>query len=289
MASKTWFLPPDFTFLPEGQIALGNVIPSPRRPTATLASLASHPTITLPAAQTIVETNRSFAAEKSRSLGLELFASFLDLAGANGKTDLSRHKSRAFGPADHEVRAYSAAFSPEALEAIVRLDAVQRHIRSGRFGPRHVYVISGLRVARQSFVVTEERGKKTEVAVGGSGPVPAGPVPVQLGGNVSVSREDKRTDGYETAPGIVFAYRLHVIRPREAGADAELFSNRTAFFSGGAEDEEEVMEAVEVSGAVLQGDLDLELDGYEERRIGEEEGDDERYVVFRSGTVEVEE
>ncbi|KLU87693.1 hypothetical protein MAPG_06687 [Magnaporthiopsis poae ATCC 64411] len=288
MTSKTWFLPPDFTFLPDGQIALGNVIPDPRRPTATLASLASHPTIALPTAQSIVEKNRSFTTGKSRSFGFELFASFLDLASANGKTDLSRHKSRSFGATDHEVRAYNGAFSPEALEAIVGLDAVKRHVRSGRFGPRHVYVISGLRVARQGFMVTDERGNKTEVAVGGSGPVPVGTVPVQLGAGISGSREDTRTDGYETAPGIVFAYRLHVIRPRGAagGAEAELFSDRTAFFSGGADEDEqgEVMEAAEMNGAELQEDLDLdlELDGYEERRI--EEGDDESYIVFRSVT-----
>jgi hypothetical protein len=87
-------------------------------------------------------------------------------------------------------------------------------------------------------------------------------------------------DVYETAPGIVFAYRLHVIRPKRAGAEAELFSDRTAFFSGGPEDdeEEEGMEAVEVNAAVLREDLDLDLDGYEERWI--EEGDDESYVVF---------
>lgn len=278
MASRTWFLPPDFTFLPDGQIALGNVIPDPRRPTATLASLACDPTIALPAVQSIVEKNRSFAAEKSRSFGLELLASFLGSASANGKTDLSRHRSRSFGAADLEVRAYNGAFSPEALEAIVGLDGVKKHMRSGRFGPRHVYVISGLRVARQGFTVTDEQREKTEVAVGGGG---SGPVPVQLRGNISGSSVDTRTDGYETAPGIVFAYRLHVIRPRRAGAEAELFSDRTAFFSGGAEDEQgEVMEATEVNGAELLEDLDLDLDGYEERRI--EEGDDESYVVFRS-------
>ena len=86
----------------------------------------------------------------------------------------------------------------------------------------------------------------------------------------------------------MFAYRLHVIRPREAGTEAELFSDRTAFFSGEAEDEEgEVMEAVEVSGAVLRGELDLELDGYEERSLEKAEGGDESYVVFRSAMAKV--
>ncbi|KAH6856905.1 hypothetical protein B0I37DRAFT_412796 [Chaetomium sp. MPI-CAGE-AT-0009] len=282
MASKTWFLPPDFTFLPDGQIALGRVIPDPRRPTVTLASLADHPTIAVPEVKSIVEKNLSFAAEKSRSFGLKLFAKFLDMADANGETDVSKYQSKSFSAVDHEVRAYNGAFSVETLEAIVRLDAVKKHINSGRFGRRRVYIISGLRVAQDSFTVTDEKGKKTGVAIGGSGPVPAGPVPVSLGVNVSGSREEKRTNGYETAPGIVFAYRVHVIQPKDEGAEGELFSDRTAFFSGEAEDdEEEEMEVVEVNGEVLDQDLDLEPDGYEEKRI--EEGDDESYVRGRDG------
>ncbi|KAH6614622.1 hypothetical protein B0J18DRAFT_374141 [Chaetomium sp. MPI-SDFR-AT-0129] len=283
MTSKTWFLPPDFTFLPDGQIALGSVIPDPRRPTATLASLADHPTIALPKSKSIIEKNRSFTSEKSRSFGLELFAKFLNIASANGKTDVSWYKNKSFSAVDHEVRAYNGAFSPEALKAIMRLDAVKKHIDSGRFGQRHVYIISGLRVAQQSFTVTYEQGKKTEGALGGSGSVPAGTVPVALGGNVSGSRKDKRTDGYETEPGIVFAYRLHVIRPRDADAEGELFSDRTAFFTGEAEEEGEEMEVAGVNGAVLRGDLDVDPDGYEEKRIVE--GDDESYIIFRSATV----
>ncbi|KLU92384.1 hypothetical protein MAPG_11330 [Magnaporthiopsis poae ATCC 64411] len=146
-------------------------------------SVASHPTTVLPTAPSIVEKNRNFTVEKSQSFGLKLLASFLDFAGANGKTDLSRHKNQSFGAADHEVRAYNGPFSPESLEATVGLDGVKKHIRSGRFGPRHVYAISGLRVARQSFMVTDGQEEKTEVGVRGSGPVPAGTVPFQLGDN----------------------------------------------------------------------------------------------------------
>lgn len=285
MTSKTWFLPPDFTFLPDGQIALGRVIPDPRRPTVTLASLADHPTIALPEAKSIVEKNHSFSAEKNRSFGLELFAKFLDIANANAKTDASWYKNKSFSAVDHEVRFYNGPFTPEALKAVVALDDVKKHIDGGRFGKRYVYIISGLRVVQQSFTVMNEKGKKTAASLGGSGPVPAGTVPVELGGNISGSGENKRKDGYEVAPGTVFAYRLHVIRPKNEGAEGELFSDRTAFFSGEAEDEEvEEMEIVGVNGAVLRQDLDMQPDGYDEKRI--KEGDDESYIVFKSATRE---
>lgn len=285
MISKTWFLPPDFTFLPDGQIALGRVIPDPRRPTITLTSLADHPTIGLPEVRSIVEKSRSFSAGESRSFGLKLFARFLDMASANAKTDVSWYKNGSFSAVDHEVRAYNGALTEETLKAVLALDNVKRHIDSGRFGKRCVYIISGLRVAQQSFTVADEKGNKTAASLGGSGLVPAATVPVTLGGEISGSREDKRKNGYETAPGIVFAYRLHVIRPKYVGVEGELFSDRAAFFSGEAEDEEgEEMEVVGVNEAVLRQDLDMEPNGYFETRI--EEGDEESYVVFGSATGE---
>ena len=69
--------------------------------------------------------------------------------------------------------------------------------------------------------------------------MPASTIPGTLGGEISGSREDKRTTGYETAPGIVFAYRLHVIRPKDVGVEVEVFSDRTAFCTGEAEYEED--------------------------------------------------
>ena len=285
MTSKIWFLPPDFTLLPDGQVALGRIIPEPRRPTVTLASLADHPTIAVPDIKSITEKNRSFAAEKSRSFGFELFAKFLEIFSANNSADVSWSTSKSYSEVDHEVQQYNGAFTPDALKAITELKEVKKHIDSGRFGKRAVYIITGVRVAQQSFTVTDEKGKKKAVSLGGSVAAPIGAVPVEFGGSVSGSRENKRTDGYETAPGIVFAYRLHVIRPRDEGADGELFSDRTAFFSGGAEDEEsEEMDYTAVDGKMLQEDLDLEPDCFEEEKI--EHGDDESYIVFRPRTQE---
>ncbi|PON21538.1 hypothetical protein TGAM01_v209569 [Trichoderma gamsii] len=278
MTSKTWFLPPDFTFLPDGQIALGSIIPSPRQPTATLASAISYPTIILPKTKSITEKNLSFSAEKSRSLGLALFAKLLDVG--NAKVDVSWYKNKTFSAVDHEVRTYHGAFAPETLRAILALEDIQKHIDSGRFGKRHVYIITGLRVVRQSFIVTEEKGIKTATSVGVSGFVPTGTVPAVLGATIAGKIDDRARNSYETAPGIVFAYRLHVIRPKNTGADVELFSDRTAFFSGEAEDVEAEMEIVEVDGAVYREDLDAEQNDYEETRL--EGADNDAYIVFHS-------
>ncbi|PNP46432.1 hypothetical protein THARTR1_10754 [Trichoderma harzianum] len=271
MTRKTWFLPPDFTFLPDGQIALGSIIPSPRQPTATLASITSYPAIVLPETKSIVEKNVSFSAEKTRSFGLELFTKLLDV---------SWYKNKSFSAVDHEVQTYQGAFAPETLKAILALDNVKKHIESGRFGKRRVYIITGLRVVRQSVTITEEKGRNTASSVGASGFAPTGIVPAILGASVAGKLEKRAKTSYETAPGIVFAYCLHVIRPKGTGADQELFSDRTAFFTGEAEAEEGEMEIVEVDGAVYREDLDAEQDGYEEKRL---DGlDNDSYIVFHS-------
>ncbi|KAK1236917.1 hypothetical protein MKX08_007865 [Trichoderma sp. CBMAI-0020] len=280
MTGKTWFLPPDFTFLPEGQIALGSIIPSPQQPTATLASAISCPTIILPEIRSITEKNLSFSTEKSRSLGLALFAKLLNVG--NAKIDVSWYKNKTFSAVDHEVRAYHGAFAPETLRAILALDNVQKHIDGGRFGKRHVYIITGLRVVRESFTVTEEKRRNTETCVGASGFIPTGIMPAVLGATIAGTIEDRARNSYETAPGIVFAYRLHAIRPKNTGANAELFSDRMAFFSGGAEDVEAEMEMVEADGAVYREDLDAEQDDYEEQRLGG--ADNDSYIVFQSQT-----
>lgn len=252
----------------------------------TLASLgpqSENPTIALPATKTLVEKSRAFSAEKERSFGFELLAKFLELASANGKTDVSWSRNKSFSAVDHEVRTLDGVFTPEALRAVTRLKEVKRHIGSGQFGKRCVYIITGLRVAVDSFTVTDEKASKVSGSLGGSGPVPAGGVPLEVGGGLSGANEDKSSRSYETAPGIVFAYRLHVIRPKgEDNAEGGVFSDRTAFLTGEAgeddDDEVEEMELMAVDAETIRNDLDMDPDAFcDEQKL--EEGDEESYIV----------
>ncbi|RDA93738.1 hypothetical protein CP533_0225 [Ophiocordyceps camponoti-saundersi (nom. inval.)] len=281
MASNTWFLPPDFTFLPDGQIALGRIISDPRRPTATLASLSDHPTIKLPEIKSVVEKNHVFSAEKSRTFGLGMLARLLGIANADARTDLSWYKNKSFSPVDHEVRSYNGPFNSDTLKAIAAVDEVKSYMNGGHFGKRYVYIMSGVRIALQPMKITDEQGRKTGVSLGGSGSIPAGAVPVGTGANIFGSGEDSKKEGYETASGIVLSYRLHVIRPKSKVVEAELLMNRTAtYVAETIIDNDDEMEAVEVNEEVLRRDLDLGPEAYKEEE-GVELGDDEAYVVIR--------
>ncbi|KAK4457634.1 hypothetical protein QBC42DRAFT_341575 [Cladorrhinum samala] len=286
MTQKTWFLPPSFNFLPGGELALGTVIPHPSRPTLSLASLASdHPEIPLPKTQTLVEKSHTHSRDSSRSFGASLFAKILDLASASASFDLSKYRNTSLGTVDLDVITFAGGFNGgSALEKITQLPRVKKHIESGLFGVkrRPVYIISGLLVARDSFEVSGAVGSAKAVSVGASAPLAAGAgVPLEVGGEVSVGGEKARSDGYQTAAGVIFAYRVHVIRTaRDGDAEAELFTSRTAFLSGEGEEEEEEeeMECREADGAVMDDDLDVDVEWDEVKVEGDEE---ESVIVFR--------
>ncbi|KAK6359885.1 hypothetical protein TWF696_001014 [Orbilia brochopaga] len=283
MTQKTWFLPPDFTFLPTGELKLGTIIKHPSRPTAILASIGDVlPEIPLPNVQTFEETNHNHSRASSRGGGFEVWTKFIDLASASGKLSGDRFNGLSLGNVDHEVRTFGSPLKEDSLKAIVNLPKVKKFIDSGLSGlfgqKRPIYIIPGLRIAKTSFNVTRETGSGSHWSISGSGPAgAAAAIPVEIGATVSADREKKSTGSYETSQGVVFAYRLHVIRAhRDGDADAELFAHRTAFLTGeGDEDEdEEVMEIVDATGKVVEEDLE------EESKFMELVVGDERYIVF---------
>lgn len=275
MSKPTWFLLPDFTYKPGGQIALGMVIKDPKKPTLTpLASLSDLPSISAPEITTIMEENRAFSIEKTGFFGHELFAKFLEVVGLDTSIELSWFKIKSFSKVDHEVQMYDSAFTVQTLKALLELEPIKQRV--GRLR-RPVYIVSGLRIAQQKITVTDEKSRNSSGSFGGSAQVPAGAVPVEVGGFISGGGGKKVAVNYETAPGIIFAYRLHVIRPKESPT-AEVYTRSTAFMSGNGEDEEEVeVELIEADAEVLRDDLDIKTKAWRH-----EYGEDctGSYIVF---------
>ncbi|KAL6690226.1 hypothetical protein J3F84DRAFT_353538 [Trichoderma pleuroticola] len=273
MKQNVWFYPPGFNFLPDGEISLGSILAYPDRPALSLASLnsASHPEIVLPRIDTMTEPDHRHSQSHSRSVIAQVYFKFLDLFGAHGNVNTSRFTNIAYGSADLEARVFGGPMSQDTLDAIVGLDRVREHIDGGRFGTRPVYIISGLRVARGSFQVTSGSELTNSASVGVSTSTATGPLTLSGGGDVAVNREQGKNDSYKTAPNVVFAYRLHVIRPKRNGnVEVELFSHRTAFLTGEGEDEdpEEEWEQQEVSKSVLLDDMEIDPD-FNEYLLGE--------------------
>ncbi|KAK4059545.1 hypothetical protein Trihar35433_10821 [Trichoderma harzianum] len=222
MDSKTWFIPPGTTFTPDGIIRLGTVIKDFRRPTLVLlepeALALADPKFSIPPIQIVPEKDHKHSRSLNSSGGGGIWAKFLDLASASLRLELARRYRLDYSSVDHDIHQFKRYLTPEALEAIVNQPAVRQHMDTGLYGKRPVYIVSGLRVTKTGMTVTMEKGytRTGGVSAGVSGMAP-------------------------TAPGIIFAYSLHVIREKGAGnVESEIFSRRTSFMTGIGEEDVEI-------------------------------------------------
>ncbi|CAL8575041.1 hypothetical protein XPA_000986 [Xanthoria parietina] len=268
----TWFLPPDFTFAADGPLQLGTVITHPKKPTLVLTALSSLDSgITLPKTSILTETNHAHDKSHAQSNGFSSWMQFFAEASASVNTDVGSSALLSYGAVDHEIRSFAEPLTAKTALKIATLPVVQQHMASGMFSKRAVYVVSGVRIAKTSFTVKKETGTNHTVDLSGSGPPIPGTVPLELGASMAHHQEKSVTDSYETAPGVVFAYRVHVIRYKRAGVETELFQSKGAFMTGSRRaDDEELPVVVEGTKEELEEDLEEEND-YMETSIGDDD------------------
>lgn len=278
--SKTWLLipGPDFTFKPDGPLRLGTVIKHPKDPSQVLFQAASQksPAIDLPAVAKTQEASHRHIRGKDRAFGINLFARLLEVASISGNSDVESKSTIEFGVVDQEVQQFSETLSPASLAAIVADPIVRRHVDSGIFGKRPCYIVTSLRVNLQPMTVSKTFSYTRGGGFGGSGP--AGSTPVEVGGDVQGKAGKDFVDTYEADAGVIFAYRVHVIRQKkDEYSESGVFSSRTAFMSGGFGDgnEEIELEAVEASPNVFEDDAEEDAE-FKQYQMGE----DTFFVVF---------
>lgn len=265
----TWFLLPDFTFSMDGPLRMGMVIPHWSRSTTVLADVGAEGEIKLPAIKTITERNHVHNHSTSQSDSLSLWSTFESLASASASVNTGESKGIDYSKTDHEVRFFADPLMPDTAAAVAKLPVVRAHIDSGIFGKRPVYIVSGLRIATSSFTATKEsRYHFSATAEGSANPV-GGYTPMDAGGNVKHDSRDNIADSYDTAPGIIFAYRLNVIRTRRAGVETELFQHKGAFLTGSAGESDAPLIVVEATKDEIDEDLEEEVE-YETMAVGED-------------------
>ena len=264
----TWFLPQDFSFTAEGPLRLGQVLSHWSKPTTVLAAIGSDAAkdIALPTTKTLVEPNHTHYQSKSRSDSLSLWAKFEGIASALANTDIGKKHSIDYSKTDHEIWSFAEPLLPDKVTAIANIPTVRKHISSGMFGKRPVYVVSGLRIATSSFTVTKKESSNFTIRAEDSGP-PSSTTLIEVGGKVNHETRERVTDSYDTAPGIVFAYEVYVIRTHRAGSETELFTHESGFLTGESGKEEEPLVLVDATKEEIDADLDNEVE-YESVQIG---------------------
>lgn len=145
--------------------------------------------------------------------------------------------------------------SPEIVKARCNDPAVKEFMRLDSMLCKPVYMISGLKVAKDFKLEGEKSLSRGIAADVGAEVQPE----VSVGGGVGVQRKDRVADEFESVGDIVFAYQLIKIKPKgwskEKVFDVSEFKNRQAFLS----DEEKAKEEVdgEVDGFTKEDLEDL--------------------------------
>jgi hypothetical protein len=266
----TWFLAPDFTFTTDGPLQLGMVISHWSKPSNVLADLSARNTseIALPGITSIVEPSHSHKRSTSRTNGGGIWSKFEGIASLGASGAIGKSTTIEYGATDHEIRLFSGPLLPETATKIVEIPSVRAHVDSGMFGRRAIYIVTGIRIATSSFTVATENGTERSFEIMASSPV-GGPVPVEVGGKVNRAVERSVVDMYETAPHIIFAYRLHVIRTRRSGHETEIFEHKSAFMTGARHSDDESLIVVEATEAEINEDIELII-AFEKEDCGED-------------------
>lgn len=217
-----------------------------------------------------MESNHSHEKSISRSGSLNVWTKFLDLASASVSTTAGRSFVESYSAVDHEIHSLAGPLTPSTVAAITALPDVKRYIDSGLFGKKSVYIVTGLRITKSSFKVMKEAASNVSGEISGSGPPAGGTVPVEVGSGLSGSSERKITDSYDTAPRIVFAYRLSIIRTKRAGVEVELFSDKGAFLTSDGANAEVPLVVAEATKEELEEDLEEQI-SFETSIVGEDE------------------
>lgn len=195
------------------------------------------------------------------------------MISGNTNIEANRHVTRSFGPVDLEVRSFNGSLLPDTIQGILDIPSVRKHVESSRWGvKRPVYVITGISVAKDSFRVTEDTEVAQSGSLGASGTVPAGPVPLEIGGSVGGGGGRTRTNEYDASAGVVFSFRCHVIQ----GKQSSIFASREGLYTGsGDEDEEDKeLEILPATRGIVKSDLD------EKAKFIEEEINGEEWIMF---------
>jgi hypothetical protein len=206
--NPTYMLAPNWTFRPGGSIALGNIIVDPSKPHRVLTKPdpSKPPTST----ETTTEDDWRLHLGKKRNLNLSLWAEFLQHIGFNIGTDHDQDKSTEYTMKSLETVYFADEPPIEEIQGRVEDPKVRKLMRLDSILSKPVYMITGLKIAK-GFTLSVEQSSRHGGNIGGSAPVVA---QVSIGAGVGGSVETSRSDGFQSANDIIFAYQLLKIVPK---------------------------------------------------------------------------
>ncbi|KAI8236022.1 hypothetical protein K4K53_004644 [Colletotrichum sp. SAR 10_77] len=214
VVSPTYLLAPNWTFQPDGPIALGNIIADPFKPHRVLSKPTAETPI--PSTQHSVELNWSLETEKIRNSNLGVWTKVLDIVTVSGSARRGKAATIAFEMSQLDTIYFSE--DPSAANISLRAEdaRVKAALKLGRrFLRGTAYMISGLKIARD-FRVTQSAITDTGTTLEAGGAIIA---EASVGVNLDVTSASRKSHSAEATHDVVFAYQLLRIKPKSSGED----------------------------------------------------------------------
>jgi hypothetical protein len=273
--NPTYFLAPNWNCHPGDQIAIGNIIVNPLKPHRPLTK--ADPTHTF-RTTTSREKNWSLSVETASNLSASLWAVFFEKVNVNVSANRERIKNNKFTMSSLETTYLLEDPSPEQIKARCNDPSVKDFMRLDSVLCKPVYMISGLKVAKDFKLEGENSLSHGMAAEAGAEVVPE----ISVGGGAGIQRKNRVADEFESEADIVFAYQLIKIKPKgwskEKRLDVSEFQDRQAFL--GDEDEKDVKEDVD---GVVEGFTEEDLKELGKAHIVGLEGAAVAYETPRGG------
>ncbi|KKO98446.1 hypothetical protein THAR02_09457 [Trichoderma harzianum] len=244
----TYLLAPNWTYRPNGPIALGNIIVDPFRPQYAI----SKPTKPLPEIETATENNWIFETEKIRSVNVSIW------------TRLFNHLSIKLGP-NHQradtvkivMKSLETTYfrdepSIQDIQAIAKEPMIHNFLNTDGLFRSPVYMVTGLKIAK-GFQLTHHgsfgRGLSAEMSESVA-------PDMSIGGHANIEITKATSNGFEAADDIIFAYQLLIIKPKGWGPNLTFklddYRHKAAMLVDNNIDEEEEGEIeIEYGGATV--------------------------------------
>jgi len=265
---KTYFLAPSTDYPPNGLLALGNIILSPKQP---VPPLAPAPTAPLPHVSSSKE-NFTWTHTHSKSVKLGLWTKFVELLNLHASTDTLRTVQEVYSFARMDTTEFfpDESFVRDAMAA----PAVIEYLARQRFR-KSVYMVVGIKVVAGAQVRTVRQAEYGG-GIGGSVYLTlAGGLPFAVGADSEGRAGQQEEVGFTDRKEFVFAFRVRRVLVRSSGRVEQNNHNRNALLA--ADDDEDKgdepafvidgLEDVDETGEEFQLDGETVAEGEEKVRV----------------------
>ena len=206
---KTYFILPTTAYKPDDYIRLGQVIVDPRKPFARLAEpLPLHGALEPRILPTV---DWSGTKTHTGDSSMSIFAHAVNMLTAEASTSQACNESQTWNAATLETQYFELSADTTYIERTAKQETVERWMKKHRHLGKTLYMITGLKIARNPGKATYSGSDKSGLAAKLNATLEPGQ---HVHTGAEVSRDLSAATSFEGIPGAayVFAYRLRKLR-----------------------------------------------------------------------------